>query len=371
MPVAWYKRRRKMEGTTSEARRPAVTALRFARNALFAAAGLYAAALGLRSLGPVPTLFTLELARVAAERERCQVLFVGPSYVAAQIDPSEFDAEAARLGRRVHSCKFGGTGLRGPELQVHLERLLALGWPRLALVVIDVTLGPAPRLDKGNWYQPRIIQWHTVASMRWIADYYRKRAKAVPGELIAAHLKHVAANYLNLGNGLEKASLLALSQRARAAFGLPAELPVSRVVRDYERHQRRRVRAKKAQARAYLKKTSPAKHERRVTKLIAQKQRVRASDERTDSDFPLVLRALVRAHGHEAIFILAPVWRALPAKQRAGVEPIVLLDFNDPAAFPELYEPRNRGRNHHLSWYGALAYSRQLARELAQSGRLP
>jgi len=362
-----------MEGTTSGARRPAVTALRFACNALIAAAGLCAAAFGLRSLGPVPTLFTLEHARVAAERERCQVLFVGPSYVAAQIDPSEFDAEAARLGRRVRSCKFGGTGLRGAELQVHLERLLALGWPRLSLVVIDVTLGPAPRLEKGNWYQPRVIQWHTTASMRWIADYYRKRAEAVPGELIAAHLKHVAANYLNLGNGLEKVSLLALAQRARAAVGLPAELPVSKVVIDYERHQRRRVRAKKAQASAYLKKTSPAKHDRSVTKLIEQKQRIRARDKRMDSDFPLVLRALVRARGHEAIFILAPVWRARPAraKQPAGAEPIVLLDFNDPAAFPELYEPRNRGRNHHLSWYGALAYSRHLARELAQSGRLP
>jgi hypothetical protein len=348
-------------------------ALRFARNLLIAAAGLCAGALALRSLGPATTLFTLERARVAADREHCQVMFVGPSYVAAQIEPAEFDAEAKRLGRRVRSCKFGGTGMRGPELHVHLEELLALGWPRLELVVIDVTLGPTPRLDKGNWFQPRTIQWHTLASVRWMAGFYARQADPVERSVIAAHLKHVGANYLNLGNGLEKASLLAITQRARAAFGLPSELPVLKAVSDYERHQRKRIRAKKSQAKAYLKANSPEKHARRVKQLIKEKKRVRAENQLADGEFPRVLRELVRAHGHDAVFIHAPVWRALPAraKQRSGSEPITLLDFNDPVGFAELYEPRNRGRNHHLSWYGALAYSRALARELARSGRLP
>jgi hypothetical protein len=70
--------------------------------------------------------------------------------------------------------------------------------------------------------------------------------------------------------------------------------------------------------------------------------------------------------GEDPMFVISPILqsRALPRGAVAEKRPLVVLDFQDPARYPELYTEDVRGRRHHLKGRGAMHYSRLLAREL-------
>jgi hypothetical protein len=345
-----------------------VQALRFAVNLALALLGMSLMAAALDALGPMSTPLTLDAERVLRERERCQVLFVGPSYVVSQIHPAAFDAESQRLASPLRSCLFGGTGMRGLELRVHLSRLLQEGWPALKLVVVDITLGQGRSFDQGNWYQPRLIQWHTLESARWIFDYYRSTHwNGLDAKVARAHLGHLLANQLNLGVGLEKLHLLALVRRAQRALGARVKLPESDARRAYRSAQAELAGRKKAQANAYMKRTSQRSHDRRVAQLIRAKARLRKTHKTVASDWLFELRELTRSHRAEIAFIEAPVWLARRTKlQRKAARALPMIDFNDPAKYPPLYLRKHRGNTHHVNWYGGEVYSRLLASELSR-----
>lgn len=346
---------------------------RFARNLAVACMSAGLALAALHSLGPVPTPITLDAERVSKERERCEVLFVGPSYVVAQIHPRVFDRKARKLGHKVRSCIFGGTGLRATELRVHLENLLDQPWPRLSLVVIDVTLGDEPRFDPENWFHPRSVQWHTWQSAVWIYEYYREHAwhvggEQVTGELVINHLKHLGANYLNVGVGVHKVSLLGILSRMQRLAGRDVPLPTSQEEQYYADDLATRDEKKREQSRVYVEQTTDAVHAGRVARLVRKKQR-RMRDVEREGAWLEELRTMVRQHGSEAYFLQAPVWKALPGRiaQVSKNDPLVFLDFDDPKAYPQLYEPRNRGRSNHVSWYGGVVYSKLLAIEILRA----
>jgi hypothetical protein len=337
---------------------------RVASNALVAIVGASLMLLALRSLGPTPTKITLDAERVLHEREHCQVMFVGPSYVRAQIQTSAFDDASRSLGTPLSSCIFGGTGMRGYELRVHVERLLREPWPKLELVVIDITLGSAPGFDEANWYHPRLIQWHTLDSLRWISGFYASTHWQVSRSQLGAHLKHAGANYLNLGVGLDRAAELGIWARLLTLLGKPTKVPDHEVVRDYRHDNAKFKAAKMKQASAYAKKVSRAAHRTRVERLIARKKR--EAHRTRDDTWPREMRSALAARGLDTFFVLAPVWRPLAARTVSvpGSAPLVVFDFNDPAKYPVLYARESRGRTHHISWQGGTEYSRLLAKEI-------
>jgi hypothetical protein len=350
-----------MPGSSTQPRHFPV--LQFIRNTVFACLGAALVASVLHARGPMATPVTLDRERVEKERKSCEVLFVGPSYVIAQIIPRAFDAEAKRLGRPLHACIFGATGMRGTELRVHMQELLRRKWPRLKLIVVDITLGHDPRFDEVNWYQPRFIQWHTFDSMPWILDYYRSLEGPVQWSNLRAHGAHLVANYTNLGVGLERLSTLGVVPHLQLALGRPAKLPESDAVRSYRKALGQRKRIKKEQARVYIRRTSPARHAANVAALVRQKHELASRGATRESAFPDALRALAREHKKDVFFIHAPVWRPTPPRAAPvpNGKPIVLYDFNDPERYPSLYTPKSRGRTHHVSWYGGIEYSKVLA----------
>src|SRR5262249_25390949 len=56
-----------------------------------------------------------------------------------------------------------------------------------------------------NWFKARMLEWHTLDSIPWLAAYYRRDPRRWHEKLpeIRSHLEHVGAHYLLLGRGTE------------------------------------------------------------------------------------------------------------------------------------------------------------------------
>jgi hypothetical protein len=269
-------------------------------------------------------------------RPECRFLFVGPSYIRAQFLPEAFDAEAERIGLGGRSCKFGRSSLRGYEVRHELERLLSHDWPKLELVVIDTTLGSAKvGFQRDNWLKPRLIAWHTLDALPWLWKFYERDARSwhEKAPVVATHVEHVAANYAGLGRATSLLSGLADTEQEAPTQNEPV---------------------------------SARKHDQLLRKLTWSKRAFARDEKYGTSRWPLELRSLVRAHGAEAWFLHAPVWKTVrqPGRAHRGSDRLVLLDFNDPERFPELYRPKARGNTQHISPETYSVYSRLLAREV-------
>jgi hypothetical protein len=338
----------------------------FVRNTLAALVGFGAGAVLLYAVVPqriAPT--TKAEQETLAARESCQVLFVGPSYVDSQVKPPLFDAEAERIGLRARSCKYGRAGLKGFELRRDLQRLFRHEWPALELVVVDITLGQGIAFQNENWFKPRMLEWHTWDALPWLLGFYQRdpRSWTAKGPEAFSHLEHVAGNYLQLGRGPELLAELQLVRR----LSQPDDAAVKPAPGEKEkpRVKRKRKRSRKAVP------ISHAHYERKLKRLKERKTRLRESGALAPSEWPLELRDMIRAYGFEAYFLHAPVWRLTRMPKRAvrGDDLLVVLDFNDPFRFPELYREEMRGKTHHLSSKGNKVYSRLLAQELHKRWR--
>ncbi|HEX6273803.1 MAG TPA: hypothetical protein VFZ53_12225 [Polyangiaceae bacterium] len=324
--------------------------MRFGKNVAYFALGFLMFELVRRALvPPVPGPIERELATVLAQRSSCTVLAVGPSYVKSQIVPDAFDREADRIGLRERVCKYGASSLRGYELRKVLERLLEHDWPRLRLVLIDITLGDGIDFEPDNWLNPRLVEWHTLQSMPWLLAYYEREPMPLGDKLprLVSHAKHFLAHYAEVGHGIEWLGSLELLERFR-----PRSEPIA--PGEAERAERRR---------------RGARYDRQVRKLI--ERRSKRERNAADSGWALELRSLVRAHDKEAYFVVAPVLYSarVPKRARRGRDRLVVFDFNDPERYPELYEERVRGTTSHLNRRGSILYTELLARELEEHER--
>ncbi len=285
--------------------------------------------------------------------DSCNVLFVGPSYVRDGVFPHVFDREAKRLGSQLRACKYALSSLKGYEVRHDLEVLLREPWPKLELVVIDITLGADASFEKDNWYKARVVEWHTLGSVPWLYGFYR--AQGLRGlalaRTLAPHYAHVALNYLGVGRGvalLERASLL--DRR-----------------RETQRHVRRDYEVRTPSVRATRKLRGPD-YPGQVQALLDAKLEAQNHHDEASDTWARELERVVRDHGYDVAFLLAPVltFRQPPQALRAGARPLTILDFDDPHAYPKLYESDRRGYTSHLNELGADDYSRLLAREIVE-----
>jgi len=283
----------------------------------------------------------------------CNVLFVGPSYVRDGVKPQVFEREAKQLGSELRACKYGLSSLKGYELRRDLEVLLRAPWQKLELVVIDITLGTGLSFEEDNWFKARVVDWHTKDSLPWLYAFYRQEGLRGLGlaRTLAPHFAHVALNYLGVGRGvslLERASLL---DRYRST----------------PRHVRQDYEPRTPSVRATRKLHGP-EYPGQVQALLAAKLQARDEHDEISDAWARDLERVVRDHGYEVAFLLAPVLRLKlpPQATRAGAPPLSILDFDDPQEYPELYASDRRGYTNHLNDLGAADYSRLLAREIVR-----
>jgi hypothetical protein len=324
--------------------------LRWLRNALVAAAGLFLTATLLRvATTPTPA------AGVRAEYARTHpasydTLIVGTSRTARQIAPEVFDRAMAERHAPTRSYNIGLAGLWPPEDGYLIERTLAGREVPLRFLVVECN---PIRLGIPDEYQDtaRAVYWHDAARMRILwnrakaqsADEkkQKKRGKAIRRNLpaLAVHARHWLWNALRLGRGAEL-SLDALDARQRPteAVGprgdgyrpIPAHLPdiSGRALARYEAE-------------------------------LADTPRGADRYQRADTESQVELhrkRALAERYGAELVLVAPPV----PGRtfQPLLGDRQIFLDFADPDRFPELFAPEHRLDEGHLNARGAELYSR-------------
>jgi hypothetical protein len=329
-------------------------------------------------------------ARLNETRASCEVLLIGPSY-ANMVVPKDFEAEARALGHETKFCNLGRAGLAGPELAQEVEFALSEPWPKLQLVLVDVTLGRKPAFPEGNWFKQRTVEWHNLAGMRWLRDYYRDYPKRSPPlREWVSHGEHFLAHYVSLGRAPELFGWREPIKVLTAPRAVGADPPKKK-----KRQARREASKAKAAAaesrpggkssknrsRKARKKDSAAPKEPVADAHLSRKDRqgLAATAELVawnreharhptygESKWLYSLREPIRRRGYASMFVIAPVWyHPGPPADSAGKNPkLPFLRFNDPERFPELYVPEARGNTHHLSAAGRPVYSRIMARVL-------
>lgn len=332
---------------------------------LFAAVVSCALALaGLRALTPYPDDYGLgaKLEHFAEHRDEFDLVYLGSSRVYRSFVPELVDAELAARGHALRSFNLGVAGMGDFEADWLLREVLAMEPERLRRVVLEVPLY-SPELFEANAHSARVIAWHDFEGTLGALEATELLAGASRHELLRLHLELWARRALHLGQGRRLIARALGDDRERARHGLSREMLGA--ARGYlaledtpgEEYARRRGE--------FL--AQPQEHARRVERIPVDR-RLRPGL----GSYPLGLLAervaSLRAAGIEPIFVAVPGARA-----RATVYSLVdegrvegLLDFNDPARYPELFTPESRFDRNHLTRESAARFSRTFAAALAR-----
>lgn len=304
---------------------------------------------------PVLTV-TEKLARYAEAADEYDVLAIGSSLTYRQLIPSIFDKAARDAGRPMHLFNLGVDGMRPPEDSYVLEKALASRKTPLEVVLVE-----SNRLRfhvrKQDEETVRAIYWHDGKRLVTLARFALGSDARELGvwentirvsETIPTLWRHVDYWFRNvsaLGRGHETllASLLETRPTTReiGADGYAPPPP-----------------------RDGLTPEEMSRYEEAVANLRRGAARYEFADPVSQAELGEKRRIIENA-GARMVLIIPPDPMAkhlLPEdeSQRAAV-----LDFSDPNAYPELYDPANRRDTAHLDVRGAELYTRLVARRVA------
>lgn len=320
------------------------------RNVAAFFAGLALASAGLSAFVPFPKVGALwrKYEHFQQHADDYSLIYIGSSRVFHEFIPEQFDAALAARGQKVRSLNFGQDGMWPPESLYMLRQLLKHRPPNLRYVFFDL-MGIKPGID-GNESTLRSVYWHdwrhTSIALRHIASVSMEGQRTLEEKagLFTKHLGLWLQHATSIGNG---------SERLRLALKLDREKKLTPV----------RFGGWEPGGNGPLTGEQLALFEREVARL-------RAGAEPKPIQ-PLLRSALediaaeVRAAGAEPIFIVAS---GIYGAERftdwppAGVK---VLAFDDPAKYPQLYDPAHRYDAHHLDPAGAKEFTRLLAERFA------
>jgi hypothetical protein len=282
------------------------------------------------------------------------VIVIGPSYVRMHFVPPVFEKELRARGHALRAFGFGMSGLRGGELGYYLDRILDLHLPNLKWVLCDVSLEQLRPLEDGNLYKRRLIQWHAPRQYLLMQRAIMASSGSLRERLVYVwrHAQHALLNIGNVGEGVEALSsgswLAAPRAKKRSSFHAkpwPARR-VAKAIKKYMKHERQ--------------------HEKALKRLIEKRERGAVRTPQPNA-MMIAWRDRIRSHGLHPAFILSPILKDIRiVTDVPGDEPLVMLDFNDPRAHPELYEPELRYNSTHFHYEGARRFSVALADAFAQ-----
>lgn len=317
--------------------------------ALMAASLVMTSAL-MRLLLPFPQVPNVEakIEHLATSATPYDVLFLGTSRIYRQISPSIFDELTREGGRPFHAFNLGIDAMRPPEDAYVLEIALKArpeGWK---FVCVELNRLRA-EVDRENAGTIRAAYWHDVERTALVL----RRALVAPHSFewrrrLADGLQHLtlfAQRSVNFGQGTRltawlserrpKLSWKPLGPR-RDGFTLAAK-------RD-SMSDSERIRYQRELAALREKPASPAEFD------------------------PISQEALERVIGQIEEVGAIPVLLVLPTTIPFNFYPrearrrfLRILDFSDPAAYPELFLPENRLDRMHLNSQGAQVFTRILA----------
>jgi hypothetical protein len=307
----------------------------------------------LRSLAPfpaVPGIFP-KWEWFKARRDQVEVLFIGSSRFFHQVIPPQFDAQVARAGgASVQSFNFGYDGMWPPESYYFLRQILTLRPARLRWVFIELK-DIDTQLDERNNSTLRMAYWHDARHTRLaFADILSSRRHwPEKRALLAAHGWLFLREAANVGRGAELLS-------RRLAPAATRKFP-----RSWEDH---------AGYEAEQEQTLRSEIEEDFRARVARMKKL-GPPEPVRAVFHDALREIiadVRSAGAEPIFVIAPTVN--PNENYGGIpDGAAAWTFNNPDAFPTLYDPAHHYDEWHLNPQGAIEFTALLAARFAEFTR--
>ena len=322
-----------------------------------------AACLVIRSAFPFPDIPNVH-AKIVHFREHpndYDTLFIGSSRLNYQVIPSQFDRLSRAAGLPTKSYNAGIAGMRPPEDSYFLDQLLAAKPQHLRWVFLEV-MNIRPRLNAEVRGTLRAQYWHDWPRLKlmWQRIFYlqptdrRRSFKRIWNELrepfaeLPGHLELFMREMSNIGRGdFVAAQLLSkpvdsrLSLKRYLGSDLAGWTPTGR---GEELTPENRISFEKERAERL---TRPSIHD--LAEPISQE----------------ALEAMVRKVerlGATPVLIVAPVTAKRVFYPRPELaRRVIVLDFNDPKRFPELYENRHRLDWDHLNTAGAEVFTKLLA----------
>jgi hypothetical protein len=276
-------------------------------------------------------------------RDRIDVLFLGSSRFYHQIIPPQFDTAVGK----VRSFNFGYDGMWPPESFYLLRQILALRPAQLKWVVIDL-MDINTQLDERNNSTLRMAYWHDLAHTR-LAFRDILESKFNPGQkfnLLAQHGRHCFSQILNLGRGADL-----LQQRLEGKK--PRKKPyLWEATAGYEAGPARGMEGK-------LRDGFVTTVERLKLGLAPMPVRPVFRDALRD------LIADIRRAGAEPIFVIAPT---INGRENFTEIPdgATVIPLNDPAKYPELFNPDKHYDAWHLNEKGAVDFTTLLAEKFVE-----
>jgi hypothetical protein len=323
-------------------------------------ASLIAFCVLIRSITPPPYVHIVseKLAYLVENPDRYDVLMVGSSRVYRQISPAAFDRVLAEAGYPMRSFNLGIGAAKVAEVSFLLKRLEREQVTRPRYILVDPD-GLYASIAEVNTNRQREIYWHEAPETRLALQ---SLAEDDAMTRLSQGQRHVRAHLFNrFGYGRLRgylAGLLRSDADHRRILGRRGDGFVPYTVEGAERFERERRRFFLDNLDRYRR--GVARQQRQLTRPGRLRPHHRAMFEH--------LNLVIEATGAEPIFILAPVTSSRGEARKAhrrGILP-VLLPFDDPGLYPQLYEVGNRFDMTHLNRQGAVLYSELLAREFAQ-----
>ncbi|MGV3530875.1 MAG: hypothetical protein ACO1QR_00790, partial [Chthoniobacteraceae bacterium] len=309
----------------------------------------------LREVQPLPPVPQVKekLEWLAAAPEEYDTLFIGSSRVRRHLSPKHFDATMQALGYPTSSYNLGIDAMTFPELSYVLEKSLRRIESPLRYVIIDINPLRRRMMKSSDLRSLREIHWHDLdhTVLAWSAVFHDFAAGKEPlsktVNLLATHASLMVRHYESTGSGTEllesrllghESQLPPLGRHGRGFFPVASTMDL-----------------------------------RSAQEYLEELQAMPSPDDRPERDAPVLERALirvceqVRAVGATPVLLVNPVIAAdklpLPGPDHP-TQPIVIA-FDDPSQFPNLYDPANRYDRQHLNMDGARLLSRQVAEAVA------
>ena len=309
---------------------------------------------------PFVSGITTRMRFFAAHIDEYDTIFVGSSRIYAGVSPATFDQVMASAGNPSHSFNFGVNGMYPPERFYVLEQILSMKPRKLKRVFIEMDDVQVAWLPDELTSQ-RVLYWHDWKHTRIILEKilrldvrgelkWKLRALRKSRGTIALHLMLFARNFANCGRALDLAKswaggnqieLLELGPRQDGYFPQFAQISGEKAT-EYEKEL---ARARLAPGGDVV--LDP--YADRAYRHFAQQ---------------------IQSAGASPVFIVTPIYPQAPSKF-PGPAPGLVLSYNNPARYPEMYRPEARTNEGHLNSTGAEQFTRLLAEDFLKSGPQP
>jgi hypothetical protein len=351
------------------------TLVRGVTNSVIGVAAFLIICIGLRAVLPFPEIdggVSQKFRFFATHKDEFDTLFIGSSRVYFQISPATFDQVTRESGLPTHSFNFGIGGMYLPETAYLLEQILKLKPRNLRWVFIEYD-ELQTKWSPENQTSRRALYW---ADWKRVSLLLRKLTDAGTGRLWLLNPAKLRDIFLRQNDEKNTRNLLTF-------YAGQFEKNYTNVSRAADVLSRFSGRDTKQRRASYLGAASDGyvtRPNRMSPNQAAAYERALAAAMAQTGTHPLSAYAVeayrqcaqeVRNVGAAPIFLITPSTTQISvATETPGLTGIVMA-FNNPRAYPNLYRTSARRDGQHLTKSGAEEFTRIVAAnfvELARAG---